>query len=137
MLEALEARGVRHRMMIVGEGPGESYLRDRLPRAIFTGFLSGDALRRAYAGLANATWHLLATTPFTVLMIVTIHKGWPCCLTRHAHAGRGLLGLMKTWWGLGVGRATLFLREDRYLIGYLVITVKRAIFCVGMDMLSL
>ncbi len=49
VLEALEARGVRHRVMIVGEGPGESYLRDRLPRAIFTGFLSGDALRRAYA----------------------------------------------------------------------------------------
>jgi glycosyltransferase involved in cell wall biosynthesis len=48
-LAALRDRGVPHRAMIVGEGPAESYLREALPNAIFTGFLEGQALSAAYA----------------------------------------------------------------------------------------
>ena len=45
----LEKRGVRHRMLIVGDGPARGRLSAQLPKAIFTGSLSGEALPRAYA----------------------------------------------------------------------------------------
>jgi phosphatidylinositol alpha 1,6-mannosyltransferase len=48
-LRRLEAQGVRHRSVIVGDGPERAGLEARLPRTIFTGFLQGDALGEAYA----------------------------------------------------------------------------------------
>ena len=48
----LEDRGFRDfRFRIVGQGAGESWLRQHLPRAEFTGVLRGEALARAYAGM--------------------------------------------------------------------------------------
>jgi glycosyltransferase involved in cell wall biosynthesis len=48
----LEARGIRDfRFRIVGQGAEEGWLRQRLPRAEFTGVLRGEALARAYAGM--------------------------------------------------------------------------------------
>ena len=48
----LEERGVRNfRFRIVGHGGEESWLRQHLPRAEFTGVLRGEALARAYAGM--------------------------------------------------------------------------------------
>ena len=49
VLERLEREGVPHKCMIVGEGPARSELTERLPDAIFTGYLGGEALARAYA----------------------------------------------------------------------------------------
>jgi len=48
-LESLRARCVPFHCMIVGEGPARAKLEKRLPGAIFTGHLSGQALARAYA----------------------------------------------------------------------------------------
>lgn len=45
----LEAMGVRHRVLVVGEGPARDWIGERLPDAIYAGFLSGEALGRAYA----------------------------------------------------------------------------------------
>ncbi len=45
----LTARGVKHRLLIVGEGPERARLQQVLPAAIFTGHLEGQALARAYA----------------------------------------------------------------------------------------
>jgi glycosyltransferase involved in cell wall biosynthesis len=39
------------RFLIVGQGAEEAWLRDRLPRAEFTGVLHGEALAAAYAGM--------------------------------------------------------------------------------------
>jgi phosphatidylinositol alpha 1,6-mannosyltransferase len=48
----LEDRGLRNfRFRIVGQGAEESWLRQHLPRAEFTGVLRGEALARAYAGM--------------------------------------------------------------------------------------
>lgn len=48
----LEERGLRNfRFRIVGQGSEESWLRQHLPRAEFTGVLRGEALARAYAGM--------------------------------------------------------------------------------------
>lgn len=49
VIETLRARGVPHRAMMVGDGPAENELRQRLPDTIFTGYLEGEDLARAYA----------------------------------------------------------------------------------------
>jgi glycosyltransferase involved in cell wall biosynthesis len=45
----LTAAGVRHRILVVGDGPARGWIEERLPGAIFTGFLTGADLARAYA----------------------------------------------------------------------------------------
>ncbi len=48
----LEGLGIGNfRFRIVGQGAHEGWLRERLPRAEFTGVLRGEALARAYAGM--------------------------------------------------------------------------------------
>jgi glycosyltransferase involved in cell wall biosynthesis len=48
-VDALEARGVKHRVLVVGDGPAKPWFQERLPRAIFTGQLSGEELATAAA----------------------------------------------------------------------------------------
>ena len=45
----LQARGVPHRLLIVGDGPARERFAAQVPNAIFTGALSGEALPIAYA----------------------------------------------------------------------------------------
>jgi len=45
----LAERGVAHRFVIAGEGPAGDWMADRMPDAVFTGFLGGADLARAYA----------------------------------------------------------------------------------------
>jgi phosphatidylinositol alpha 1,6-mannosyltransferase len=49
VIEHLEREDVPHRSLIVGDGPAREALEARLPNTLFTGFLRGDALARAYA----------------------------------------------------------------------------------------
>lgn len=49
IIEDLRARGIPHRSLIVGDGPARAELETRLPETIFTGYLKGEALARAYA----------------------------------------------------------------------------------------
>ncbi len=48
-MRELEARGLPHRVLVVGDGPDRAGLQARLPRAVFTGFLDGEELATAYA----------------------------------------------------------------------------------------
>lgn len=48
-IEALNANGIAHRVMIVGEGPALEWFKQRLPKAVVAGFLRDHALSRAYA----------------------------------------------------------------------------------------
>lgn len=45
----LTRRGVPHRLLVVGDGPARAKFASQIPEAVFTGFLGGDALPRAYA----------------------------------------------------------------------------------------
>ncbi|MDT7935187.1 MAG: glycosyltransferase family 1 protein [Sphingomonadaceae bacterium] len=45
----LAARGVPHRTIVAGDGPARSWIEERLPNAIYLGFVSGEALARAFA----------------------------------------------------------------------------------------
>ncbi|WP_380878949.1 sulfolipid synthase [Sphingomonas sp. DBB INV C78] len=48
-IDKLEHRGVRHRVLIVGEGPADEWFKARLPNAVFVGFQKGADLGRAVA----------------------------------------------------------------------------------------
>jgi phosphatidylinositol alpha 1,6-mannosyltransferase len=50
-IEALTARGVKHRVLVIGEGPARDWFEQRLPGAVFTGFLQGPDLGRALASM--------------------------------------------------------------------------------------
>lgn len=49
VIEELQARDIPHQSMIVGNGPAREELKRRLPDTLFTGYLSGQELSRAYA----------------------------------------------------------------------------------------
>lgn len=49
VIQALRESGKKVRVLVVGTGPAESLLRDRFPRAVFLGHLTGDELAVAYA----------------------------------------------------------------------------------------
>lgn len=49
VLKGLEARGIPHKAVIVGDGPERESLAASLPRAVFEGHLKGENLATAYA----------------------------------------------------------------------------------------
>ncbi len=50
-IDHLAAKNVRHKVLIVGEGPAREWFANRLPNAVFTGFQKGADLGRAVAGM--------------------------------------------------------------------------------------
>ena len=51
VIDRLEARQVRHKVLIVGEGPAREWFERRLPQAVFAGFQGGSDLGRAVASM--------------------------------------------------------------------------------------
>ena len=95
--EELDRTGVTGtRFLIVGHGGGEAWLRERLPKAEFTGVLRGEALATAYANMdlfvfpshtdtfGNVVLEALASG---VPAIVT-PDGGPCTIVREGKTGR-------------------------------------------------
>ncbi len=50
-IDQLVARQVRHKVLVVGEGPVREWFENRLPGAVFTGFQKGHDLGRAVASM--------------------------------------------------------------------------------------
>src|SRR5687768_3591349 len=50
-VDLLERRGVRHKVLVVGEGPARTWFERRLPGAVFAGFQGGEDLGRAVASM--------------------------------------------------------------------------------------
>ena len=50
-IDHLAAKNVRHKVLIIGEGPAREWFANRLPNAVFTGFQQGPDLGRAVAGM--------------------------------------------------------------------------------------
>jgi glycosyltransferase involved in cell wall biosynthesis len=48
-IHAFAARSLKHRVLVIGEGPARPWFEQQLPDAIFTGEQTGDALARALA----------------------------------------------------------------------------------------
>jgi glycosyltransferase involved in cell wall biosynthesis len=50
-IDRLQARGVRHKVLIVGKGPAREWFEQRLPSAVFAGFQEGPDLGHAVASM--------------------------------------------------------------------------------------
>lgn len=50
-IKALAARGLPHKVLVIGEGPAGDWFRDQVPDAVFAGFQRGPDLGRAVAGM--------------------------------------------------------------------------------------
>lgn len=75
-LDILRARGLPHRVAIVGDGPERVRLEARLPHAVFTGFLTGDDLAAAYAS-SDIFFFPSATETFGNVTLEAMASGVP------------------------------------------------------------
>lgn len=50
-IDELRRSGVRHKVVVIGDGPARDWLKGRLPDAVFAGFLTGEDLGQATASL--------------------------------------------------------------------------------------
>ena len=89
VLRLLRARGLAHRAVIVGDGPERGRLETALPDAVFTGFLDGDALARAYAS-ADIFLFPSATESFGSVTLEAMASGLPV-ICADAVGGRSLV----------------------------------------------
>lgn len=76
VLQRLEERGVPHRQLFVGDGPERVRLQAKLPNAVFTGFLDGDALATAYAS-ADIFFFPSVTETFGIVTLEAMASGLP------------------------------------------------------------
>lgn len=76
-LRSLAERKVPHRVLVVGTGPAEPWLRARLPQACYTGFLRDAALSRAYAS-ADIFFNPSRTETFGNVTAEAMASGLPC-----------------------------------------------------------
>lgn len=80
-LSRLDERGIRHRALIVGEGPARPWIEERAPQAIFTGFLGGETLARAYAS-ADLMFNPSSTETFGNVTLEAMASGLPVVAAR-------------------------------------------------------
>ncbi len=76
-IDALKRLGVAHRVLVVGDGPGRECFKRRLGEtAIFTGFLVGEDLGRAYAS-SDVFLNPSLTEAFGNVMLEAMASGLP------------------------------------------------------------
>jgi glycosyltransferase involved in cell wall biosynthesis len=51
VIRRVQARGIKHRVMVIGKGPARDWFAERVPTAVFAGFQMGDDLGRAVASM--------------------------------------------------------------------------------------
>jgi glycosyltransferase involved in cell wall biosynthesis len=73
---ALIDRGVRHRVLVIGDGPAKPWFEQQLPDAIFTGQLTGDELARAIAS-ADVLLNTSVTEAFGNVTLEAMACGLP------------------------------------------------------------
>jgi phosphatidylinositol alpha 1,6-mannosyltransferase len=80
-LARLDERGVRHKALIVGEGPARPWIEAQAPQAIYTGFLGGEALARAYAS-SDLMFNPSSTETFGNVTLEAMASGLPVVAAR-------------------------------------------------------
>ncbi|GAA4748233.1 hypothetical protein GCM10023264_12780 [Sphingomonas daechungensis] len=75
-MDELGEKNVKHRVLIVGEGPARGWLEERLPDAIYTGHLAGDDLARAVAS-ADVMLNPSVTEAFGNVTLEAMASGLP------------------------------------------------------------
>ncbi|MEO7277181.1 MAG: glycosyltransferase family 1 protein [Sphingomicrobium sp.] len=75
-IHSLEGRGVKFRVLVVGEGPARPWFEQQLPSAIFTGEITGADLARAVAS-ADVFLHPSITEAFGNVTLEAMASGTP------------------------------------------------------------
>jgi glycosyltransferase involved in cell wall biosynthesis len=105
-LRLLEAQGVAHRTLIVGDGPDREFLARELPRAVFTGFLEGEELTQAYAS-SDIFLFPSETESFGNVTLEAMASGLPC-VCADATGSRSLVAHGRTGYLAQPGAAAEF-----------------------------
>jgi glycosyltransferase involved in cell wall biosynthesis len=77
----LKQRGIPHRLLVVGDGPARERFQAQVPDAIFTGFLDGTNLARAYAS-ADLLLNPSTTETFGNINLEAMASGIPVVAAR-------------------------------------------------------
>ncbi|MEY2927480.1 MAG: hypothetical protein RL367_1957, partial [Pseudomonadota bacterium] len=80
-IDRLRARGIAHRVLIIGDGPARAMMAERLPDAIFPGFLTGPELGRATASM-DVMLNPSTTEAFGNVMLEGLACGVPVVAAR-------------------------------------------------------
>lgn len=81
VIAALERRGVKHKVLVVGEGPAREWFAERVPDAVFAGFQSGDNLGRAVASM-DVFFNPSVTETFGNVTLEAMASGVPVAAAR-------------------------------------------------------
>jgi glycosyltransferase involved in cell wall biosynthesis len=81
VVRTLKARGVRHRVLVIGEGPARQWFADRVPEAVFAGFQAGADLWRAVASM-DVFFNPSITESFGNVTLETMASGVPVVAAR-------------------------------------------------------
>jgi glycosyltransferase involved in cell wall biosynthesis len=89
-MHALDARGVRHKTLVVGEGPARGWFAKEIPDAVFAGFVTGDDLGRAVASM-DVFFNPSVTETFGNVTLEAMAAGVPVVAARAS----GAVGLLE------------------------------------------
>lgn len=84
-VHALDARGVRHKTLVIGEGPARDWFAKEVPDAVFAGFQSGDDLGRAVASM-DVFFNPSVTETFGNVTLEAMAAGVPVVAARASGA---------------------------------------------------
>lgn len=85
----LKTRGVRHKILVIGDGPARDWFAERVPDAVFAGFQTGDDLGRAVASM-DIFFNPSVTETFGNVTLEAMACGVPV-VAAHASGAVGLV----------------------------------------------
>ena len=85
----LKTRGVRHKILVIGDGPARDWFAERVPDAVFAGFQTGDDLGRAVASM-DIFFNPAVTETFGNVTLEAMACGVPV-VAAHASGAVGLV----------------------------------------------
>ena len=90
VVRTLKERGVRHRVLVIGEGPARQWFAERVPEAVFSGFQFGEDLWRAVASM-DVFFNPSITESFGNVTLEAMASGVPVVAARSV----GPIGLVE------------------------------------------
>lgn len=84
-MHALDQRGVRHKTLVIGEGPARDWFAQEIPDAVFAGFQQGDDLGRAVASM-DVFFNPSVTETFGNVTLEAMAAGVPVVAARASGA---------------------------------------------------
>ncbi len=80
-IDQLERKQIRHKVLVVGQGPAREWFEKRLPKAVFAGFQAGEDLGRAVASM-DMLFNPSVTETFGNVTLEAMAAGLPVVAAR-------------------------------------------------------